>query len=108
MGPSELSSAPAGAADLVIAHGVLPVLERDAQLALLDAARDAAGEEGLVAATVQGELVQRYIGSAEPAAGATLQTEQYARDAYSSAFVVVDFVVGGVGNLYDLVVLRRR
>jgi hypothetical protein len=115
--PAELASAPRGSADLVIAHSVLPGRRRDEQLAFLEGARDAVGEEGLVAATAQGELVRPYLGSGELDAdgiadgnageGGTLQTKQYALDTYSSALQIVDFVVGGVGNLYDLVLLQR-
>jgi hypothetical protein len=122
VGPGELSSAAPGSADLVIAHGVLPFLRRDEQLAFLDAARDAVSEEGFVAATVQGELIRPYLGSPDTASeldadgisdrgageGGTVQTEEYARNAYSSSFEIIDFAVGRVGNRYDLVLLRKR
>jgi hypothetical protein len=104
--PEDVRTAPPDSADLVIAHAVLPSLDSDQQLAFLEAVRPAVREGGFVAATVPGELLQPLIAPEESGAG-TVHTREYALDAYSGLFEVVDYVRGGAANLYDLVILRK-
>ena len=112
----------AGSADVVIAHAVLPSLARDEQRTFVEAMWHAVSDDGFVAATVQGELVRPLLTSAETASDldsagisdrdaaghGVVQTRDYTVDACSTLFEVVDYVVGGVGNLFDLVILRKR
>jgi hypothetical protein len=117
----DLGDAPPGSADLVIAHDVLPSLRRDQQLALLEAVRGALREGGFAAVTVQGELVRPFLTSpailgdldseriadGDPAGEGTVQTRDYTVEAWSALFEVADYLTGGVGNLHDLVILRK-
>jgi hypothetical protein len=118
--PGDPVDAPPGAADLVIAHDVLPSLPRDQQLTLLEAVRPALGEGGFAALTVQGELVRPFlswpailadldsegIADGDAASTGTVQTRQYTIEACSGLFEVTDYLTGGVGNHHDLVILR--
>jgi hypothetical protein len=54
-----------------------------------------------VAATVKGELV-RGVGGDDAA-----QARDDTVEAFGSVFEVLDYVVGGVGSLYDLLILRK-
>jgi hypothetical protein len=105
--PAEaLGTASPDSADLVVAHAVLSTLDRDRQLAFLEAVHPALREGGFVAATVRGDLLQTV--EAPEAGGASTHTKEYAIDAYSGLFEVADYVRGGAANLYDLVILRKR
>jgi hypothetical protein len=104
--PKDVGTAPPGSADLVIAHGVLPALDPDRQLAFLRAVRPALREGGFIAATVRGELARTATAPADPGAG-DLLTKEHALEAYSELFEVADYVRGGAANLYDLVILRK-
>jgi hypothetical protein len=117
----EIATAARDSADLVIAHGVLPAQRRDEQLAFLEAVRPAVRNEGFLAVTVQGELVRPFLSSADtlaeleaegisdgdPGGQGTIQTREYGSEAYAGLFEVIDYVRGGVGNLYDLLILRK-
>jgi hypothetical protein len=118
---SDAGGAPPDSADLVIAHGALPGLDRDAQLAFLEELRRVARQGGYVVATLQGELIRPFLTSedvrgdldsagisyGEAPGGATVQTMDYVLDAFGRHFEVVEYVKGGAGNLYDLVLLRN-
>jgi hypothetical protein len=92
--PDAIGAAAPGAADLVIAHDVLPSLPPAEQRAFLDAVREALRDGGYAAVTVLGEL-------------AAEQTRDQVLEACSGALEPADYVEGGVGNLYDLVLLRK-
>jgi hypothetical protein len=106
--------------DLVVAHAVLPALGRDEQLSLLERLAPILKAGGVVAATVEGELVRALLppgevttaldsdGISERERESTVQTRDYTVDAFAGAFEVTDYVDGGVGNLYDLVILSKR
>jgi hypothetical protein len=110
-----------GSADLVIAHDVLPSMQRDQQIELLGAVRTALHEGGYVLATVLGELVRPFVSAPQtlagletdgisdrdPAGEGTVQTRDYTLEAYSGVFEVLDYLKGGVASLNDLVVLRK-
>jgi SAM-dependent methyltransferase len=107
-------------ADLVIADGLLPAVSRNDEIELLEHLRDLVRDDGLVAVTVEGELVRPFVtdpaaltaldadGIAEGAPEGTVQTRAYTERAFSELFDVVDYVEGGVRNLHDLVILRKR
>jgi hypothetical protein len=89
-----IAAAAPGAADLVLAHRVLPSLPADEQGAILAAVRDALREGGYAAVTALGELAEA-------------QTREQVLAACSEVLEPIDYVRGGVANLYDLVLLRR-
>jgi hypothetical protein len=107
-------------ADLVLAHAVLPALGRGEQVGFLERLGTLVRAGGVVAATVQGELVRELLpagdvaaalasdGIAEREGEPTMQTRDYTLGAFAGAFEVTDYVDGGVGSLYDLVILRKR
>jgi hypothetical protein len=106
--------------DLVVAHAVLPALGRGEQLRFLERLAPMVKAGGVVAATVEGELVRALLppgdvataldsdGITEREGGRTVQTRDYTVSAFADAFEVTDYVDGGVGNLYDLVILCKR
>jgi SAM-dependent methyltransferase len=115
-----LAELPPDSADLVIADGLLPGLVPEEQLQLLERVRAVVKEDGLVAVTVLGELVRPFVtaaetlaaldsdGIAEQGPGGTVQTRKYTERGFSEGFEIVAYVEGGVRNLCDLALLRKR
>jgi hypothetical protein len=92
-----------GHADLVVAHGALWGLDADGRLELLERLRPLLDSAGLLAVTVEGELARPF--ATDP--GDVPAREEIVR-AFGALFDVVDYVEGGVGSRYDLVVLKSR
>jgi hypothetical protein len=101
--PDEMAAAAPGSADLVVAHGVLSAMSLDEQRAFLRGAREALSEGGYLAATVLGDLAHPFATGHHQ-----IQATEDLLAACADALQPADHVKGGVGNLYDLVVLRRR
>jgi SAM-dependent methyltransferase len=121
LGADETGSGAEGEpADLVIAHAVFPALDPGEQPGFLERLGRIVKPGGAVVASVQGELVRALLpegdlatalvqeGIARGADGVTVQTKEHTLAAFAEAFEVTDYVEGGVGNLYDLVILRKR
>ncbi len=101
--PGEIAAAAPGSGDLVIAHAVLSSMSPGEQRAFLEGVGNALSEGGYVAATVLGELARPFsTGDQE------IQTTEGLLAACPDVLEISDYVKGGVANLYDLVVLRRR
>lgn len=114
--------------DLVIGHRILTRLGREAQNAWLAEVSRLMGSGAYAALTVKGELVKPFISDRAVLDGleaegisrtvahddqtgrandSTYQTREYSVLEYGRRFDVVTYVEGGVGNEFDLIVLRK-
>ena len=126
------TSYPDGYFDAITGYSVFSHLDRAAQRAWLVEMRRVLAPGGVFVASVHGPAAARFVFHRrtsqiladgihdktvdpmltgvlpEGAYWSTYQTEDYTRRVFGKYFEVVEYVERGIGNLQDLVVLRRR